>query len=41
MADGAVTAGNTLHTERLINVLNQVVATEIGCYLRYSQNARP
>lgn len=36
---GAVTAGNTSDTERIIEVLNQVVATEIVCYLRYSQNA--
>ncbi len=39
MAEGAVTAGNTADVDRLIEVLNQVVATEIVCYLRYSQNA--
>lgn len=39
MAEGAVTAGNTVDVERLIEILNQVVATEIVCYLRYSQNA--
>lgn len=36
---GALTSGNTLETERVIEVLNEIVATEIVCYLRYSQNA--
>jgi bacterioferritin len=39
MARGAVTQGNTADTQRLIDVLNEVVATEIVCYLRYSQHA--
>ena len=39
MRQGAVTEGNTVDTERLIDVLNEVVATEIVCYLRYSQHA--
>lgn len=39
MQKGAVTSGNTADTERLIEILNQVVATEIVCYLRYSQHA--
>ncbi len=39
MADGALTAGNTGDTQRLIQVLNQVVATEMVCVLRYYQNA--
>ena len=36
---GPVTAENTGDTERVIEVLNQVVATEMVCYLRYTQNA--
>ena len=36
---GAVTAENTGDTGRIIEVLNQVVATEMVCYLRYTQNA--
>ncbi|HEY7859706.1 MAG TPA: ferritin-like domain-containing protein [Candidatus Nanopelagicales bacterium] len=39
MADGAVTSGNTIDKDRLIQVLNEVVATEVVCYLRYSQHA--
>ena len=39
MSEGAVTAGNTVDVKRLIEVLNEVVATEIVCYLRYSQHA--
>jgi bacterioferritin len=39
MDAGAVTAGNTVDVERLIGVLNEVIATEIVCYLRYSQHA--
>lgn len=39
MADGALTKGNTSDTDQLIDVLNQVVATEIVCYLRYTQHA--
>ncbi|HET9876847.1 MAG TPA: ferritin-like domain-containing protein [Mycobacterium sp.] len=39
MTAGAVTAGNTIDVQRLIDVLNEVVATEIVCYLRYSQHA--
>jgi bacterioferritin len=39
MAAGAVTAGNIVDVERLIGVLNEVIATEIVCYLRYSQHA--
>lgn len=36
---GPVTPANTADLERLIEVLNQVVATEMVCYLRYTQNA--
>jgi bacterioferritin len=36
---GAVTPSNTKDVERVIAVLNQVVATEMVCYLRYTQNA--
>ncbi|WP_238384747.1 ferritin-like domain-containing protein [Segeticoccus rhizosphaerae] len=39
MDKGPVTAGNTADTDRMIEILNQVVATEIVCYLRYSQHA--
>lgn len=39
MDAGAVTEGNTIDVKRLIDVLNEVVATEIVCYLRYSQHA--
>jgi bacterioferritin len=39
MDAGAVTAGNTVDVERLVGVLNEVIATEIVCYLRYSQHA--
>lgn len=36
---GPVTPANTADLQRLIEVLNQVVATEMVCYLRYTQNA--
>jgi bacterioferritin len=36
---GPVTAENTADVQRVIDVLNQVVATELVCYLRYTQNA--
>lgn len=39
MAKGAVTGDNTSDVEAVIDVLNQVVATEIVCWLRYSQHA--
>ncbi|HET7388818.1 MAG TPA: ferritin-like domain-containing protein [Nocardioidaceae bacterium] len=39
MDKGPVTEGNTADLDRLIEILNQVVATEIVCYLRYSQHA--
>jgi bacterioferritin len=39
MQAGAVTVGNTIDIKRLIDVLNEVIATEIICYLRYSQHA--
>jgi bacterioferritin len=39
MDAGAVTDGNVIDVERLICVLNEVIATEIVCYLRYSQHA--
>ena len=38
MEDGAVTDGNTIDVKRLIEVLNEVVATEIVCYLRYTRH---
>ncbi len=39
MSEGAVTKGNTGDTTAIIDVLNDVVATEVVCYLRYSQHA--
>ena len=36
---GAVTAGNEADKARIIDILNQVIATEIVCFLRYSQHA--
>ncbi len=39
MSEGAVTKGNTGDTAAIIDVLNDVVATEVVCYLRYSQHA--
>lgn len=39
MAEGALTEGNTGDVKQLIDVLNDVVATEIVCYLRYTQHA--
>ncbi|MFJ6292488.1 bacterioferritin [Streptomyces griseoviridis] len=39
MDRGPVTKTYGADRERLIEVLNQVVATEIVCYLRYSQHA--
>ncbi len=39
ITQGPVTAANNVDLKRLIEVLNQVVATEMVCYLRYAQNA--
>ncbi|KUF19393.1 ferritin-like domain-containing protein [Streptomyces silvensis] len=39
MEQGPVTKTYGADRERLIEVLNQVVATEVVCYLRYSQHA--
>ena len=39
MEAGAVTGGNTVDVDRLTDILNDVIATEIVCYLRYSQHA--
>jgi len=39
MAEGPVTSGNGADHQRLIQVLNDVVASEIVCFLRYSQHA--
>ncbi len=39
MEKGAITKGNTGDLDRIIEILNEVVATEIVCYLRYSQHA--
>ena len=39
LKQGPVTPSNTTDVGRVIAVLNQVVATEMVCYLRYTQNA--
>jgi len=39
MAEGAVTKDNTSDVQAVIDVLNRVVATEIVCWLRYTQHA--
>jgi bacterioferritin len=39
LKQGPVTPSNTTDVERVIMVLNQVVASEMVCYLRYMQNA--
>jgi bacterioferritin len=39
MEAGAVTDGNTIDRDRLTEILNEVIATEVVCYLRYSQHA--
>lgn len=39
MQEGPVTATYGGDTNPVIDILNQVVATEIVCYLRYTQNA--
>jgi bacterioferritin len=39
LKQGPVTPSNTMDVGRVIAVLNQVVATEMVCYLRYTQNA--
>jgi bacterioferritin len=39
LKQGPVTPSNTTDVDLVITVLNQVVATEMVCYLRYTQNA--
>jgi bacterioferritin len=39
LKQGPVTPSDTTDVDRVITVLNQVVATEMVCYLRYTQNA--
>jgi len=39
IADGAVTASYTADREKVIKVLNEVLATEIVCVLRYTQHS--
>jgi bacterioferritin len=39
LKQGPVTPSNTTDVDRVITVLNQVLATEMVCYLRYTQNA--
>ena len=39
LKQGPVTQFNTMDVNRVITVLNEVVATEMVCYLRYTQNA--
>ncbi|HEY1761798.1 MAG TPA: ferritin-like fold-containing protein, partial [Acidimicrobiales bacterium] len=39
LKQGALTPSDTTNVERVITVLNQVVASEMVCYLRYTQNS--
>jgi bacterioferritin len=39
LKQGPVTPSNSTDVDRVIMVLNQVVASEMVCYLRYTQNA--
>ncbi len=39
LKQGPVTPSDTTDVERVITVLNQVIASEMVCYLRYTQNA--
>ncbi len=39
LKQGPVTPSNTTDVDRVITVLNEVVASEMVCYLRYTQNA--
>jgi bacterioferritin len=39
LKEGPVTPSNTTDIDQVITVLNQVLASEMVCYLRYSQNA--
>lgn len=39
LMQGPVTPSNTTDVDRVITVLNTVVASEMVCYLRYTQNA--
>ena len=39
LTEGPVTPSNTTDVDRVITVLNQVLASEMVCYLRYTQNA--
>jgi bacterioferritin len=39
LKQGALTAADTTDVDRVIAVLNKVVASEMVCYLRYTQNA--
>jgi bacterioferritin len=39
LMQGPVTSSNTTDVDRVVTVLNQVLASEMVCYLRYTQNA--
>jgi bacterioferritin len=39
LKEGALTPADTANVDRVITVLNQVVASEMVCYLRYTQNS--
>jgi bacterioferritin len=39
LKQGPVTPSNTTDVDRVITVLNQVLASEMVCFLRYTQNA--
>jgi bacterioferritin len=39
LKDGALTPADTTNVDKVITVLNQVIASEMVCYLRYTQNS--
>jgi bacterioferritin len=39
LKEGALTPADTSNVDRVITVLNQVIASEMVCYLRYTQNS--
>jgi bacterioferritin len=39
LKEGALTPADTSNVDRVLTVLNQVVASEMVCYLRYTQNS--
>jgi bacterioferritin len=39
MSDGPVTQANTADRDRLISIFNDILATEMVCYMRYTQHS--